>query len=383
LSGTGINGTTQKGTDGPLFVVGVPRSGTSLLHVLLNQHPRIALMFEADLPLLWPLFLIRTRKLKWLERWNFWNMCVERHHIDITRIPENVADVATGTEAAYQEYMQHKSATIWGDKTPDQYGSLCHLADHFPNARFIIIWRDPADVCRSMIRARTKSLRFQQKGLTHRALMGCQELGVERDRLLQRGFRVHEIHFEDLVRDTPKLMREICGFLEIPFDPRMATLHDADTSAIHPAEHNRLVKGEQIVASRKYDEVLPVRLKNKIERYKNLWKLTESHLAAFPPSGENHKRPSFAERLCDQLRYRCLKFWDLFVVFAYSFLPLNLLRLYRSARGHVYLNSTWDAYVQNCILTRKRGEEPARFTLEHAAVGVAEESEAVKLSASS
>ena len=42
---------------GPLFVVGMWRSGTSLFYALLNQHPQIKLMYEDELPLLWPLFL--------------------------------------------------------------------------------------------------------------------------------------------------------------------------------------------------------------------------------------------------------------------------------------------------------------------------------------
>ena len=41
---------------GPLFVIGMWRSGTSLLYSLLNQHPQIALLYEGDLPLLRPLF---------------------------------------------------------------------------------------------------------------------------------------------------------------------------------------------------------------------------------------------------------------------------------------------------------------------------------------
>ncbi len=40
---------------GPLFVVGMWRSGTSLLYALLNQHPQIGLMYESDFALLSPL----------------------------------------------------------------------------------------------------------------------------------------------------------------------------------------------------------------------------------------------------------------------------------------------------------------------------------------
>jgi len=349
--------------EGPLFVVGVPRSGTSLLHVLLNQHPQVALMFEADLPLLWPLFLRRRSKLKWLERWNLWNMSVERHQIDISKIPEESSDVRTATEAAYREYAQHKSASVWGDKTPDQYDSLVHVADYFPNARFIIIWRDPADVCRSLIRARKGSIRFQQRGMTLRAFLGCHQLAVQRNRLLQRGIQVHDLQYEDLVRNTADVMQKTCSFLGIPFHPSMATLRNADRSAVHAAEHNALVNGERIVASRKYAEVLPVKLKRKIERYKHAWRQSGLDWAMFPPSEEesNPGTPSALERSVDQIRYRFLRIWDLVTVFAYCVAPLRLLTVYRKWRGHPYLNSRWQEYVRRC-------SGPSEFTEEIASV---------------
>ena len=56
---------------GPLFVVGMWRSGTSLLYTLLNKHPEIGLMYEADLPLLPGLFRNSGGKQDWLERWEF------------------------------------------------------------------------------------------------------------------------------------------------------------------------------------------------------------------------------------------------------------------------------------------------------------------------
>jgi protein-tyrosine sulfotransferase len=339
-----------RASDGPLFVVGVPRSGTSLLHVLLNQHPQIALMFEADLPLLWPLFLRRRSKLKWLERWNLWNMSVERHQIDISKIHEDIADVATATEATYREYAGHKSASIWGDKTPDQYDSLVRLTDYFPNARFIIIWRDPADVSRSMIRARKGSFRFRQQGVTHRALLGCQQLGVQRDRLLQHGTRVHELQYEDLVHNPADVMQKVCNFLGIPFHARMATLQNADRSAVHSAKHNALVNGERIVASRKYEEVLSLKLRRKIERYKHAWQQRGPGWAMFPLSEEgNPGTPSALERAVDQLRYRLFRVWDLAVVFAYCFAPLRLLTAYRAWKGHPYLNLRWPEYVRRWV----------------------------------
>jgi len=337
----------QRPWDGPLFVVGVPRSGTSLLYALLNQHPEIALMYEADLPLLWPLFLTGRSKSQWLRRWNFWNGAPERHQIDVSRIPSDISDMKSATVAAYREYAGHKSAAIWGCKSPNQYDSLVRVAEYFPTARFVIIWRDPADVCRSMIRARKDSPRFKQRGLTHRALLGCYQMGMERNRLLRRGVRVHEIQYEDLIGNPTEEMMKVCRFLGIPFDSNMVSLKNADRSAVMPGGHNALVNGESIVAPRKQTEVLPWKFKRKVERYKQLWRQKRADWALRMPVEEGDvTTPTLSERLADEILYRLLRSWDLFVVFVYCFAPLWLLKSYRAWNGRPYL--TWEDYARKC-----------------------------------
>lgn len=351
--------------EGPLFVVGVPRSGTSLLHVLLNQHPNIGLMFEADLPLLWPLFVGTTNKMHWLKRWNLWNKSVLRHHIDVTRIPDTIADVKTATKLAYKEYASHKSASIWGDKSPDQYDTLVRVAEYFPDSRFIIIWRDPADVCRSMIRARKGSFRFRQSGMTHRALLGCEQLGKQRDLLIRRGQAVHDIQYEELVANTADVMRAVCGFLKVPFHPSMATLRNADRSVVHAAEHNAMVNGERIVATRKYEEVLPPELRRKIDRYKEYWRRSSVSWPQFPASeATDPPAASLPERAFDQLRYKILRLWDLFIVFAFCYAPISFLIIYRSWKGHPYINAEWDEYVRQCIESQPASPSPIEAPLE-------------------
>src|SRR6266478_1433812 len=93
---------------GPLFVVGMWRSGTSLLYALLNQHPQIGLMYESDLPLLSSLFLLRRRSSWWLNKVDSWNGALTRHKIEPALIPENISDLPGAFSAVAQQYARKK-----------------------------------------------------------------------------------------------------------------------------------------------------------------------------------------------------------------------------------------------------------------------------------
>ncbi|MBV9760545.1 MAG: sulfotransferase [Acidobacteriaceae bacterium] len=335
----------MKFAEGPLFVVGLPRSGTTLLYALLNQHPQIGLMQEGELPLLWPLFWIRRAKAEWLERWNFFTGSLERHPMDLDRLPPTASGMATATQAAYKEYARQKGAFLWGDKCPSQYDSLLRLADEFPNARFVIIWRDPSEVCRSIIRAQKESPFFSGVGAAHRIFVGCQKMGLQRDELLRRAVPVHELQYQGLVQDTAGEMRRLCEFLQIPYDSRTASLKGADRSALHPGDHNALVKGEKI-SPREKPGTLPKKLDRKLNRYKQLWrKKGWSWAGFFPAPKQNHIVAGPFERGCDETLYLILRAWDFAIVILYCFVPLRVLRAYRAFKtGGRYM--TWLDYVR-------------------------------------
>src|SRR5439155_27357355 len=89
---------------------------------------------------------------------------------------------------------------------------------------------------------------------------------------------------------------------------------------------------------RKQPEVLRVKFRRKIERYKSFWRQKHVDWAIFPPSEEsNVTNPQLLERAYDQLLYRLLRSWDLFVVFVYCFSPVRLLTAYRAWKGDAYL----------------------------------------------
>jgi len=342
-------------SSGPLIVVGMWRSGTSLLYSLLNQHPQIALMYEGDLFLLQPLFSRKGSNPDWLERWEFWNSAFSRHNILSQSIPARVPDLRTGATAVWEEYAA--GAAVMGEKSPNYFDCLPTLAQEFPGARFIILWRDLADVCRSIVRARSGSTFFSKPGILHRTLIGCRKLKQGQDTLLGRNIPVHEIQYEEMIQDPAKAMAGVCKFLGIPFDTRMTTLHGFDSSPIYEGSHHRQVKAGEI---RRFSdgagrEVLSSRVRRKIQRYVRYWR--EQSAGAWPldpkawevvSGGPDSVLPGFSvrelevldsgipssiERFGDELLFRALRVLDRFTAWVYCYAPFAWLRSYRSFKN--------------------------------------------------
>jgi hypothetical protein len=322
---------------GPFFAVGVWRSGTSLLHALLNQHPQIALLYEGDLPLLGPFFRAPGGRQAWPKRWDFWNGGLRRHQLDAAAFPKNLRDENMATRAVYQLFAARKGARIWGEKSPTFYAELLRLARSFPDARFLIIWRNPAEILDSMYRAAEGgSLWFRKRGMPLRALIGCREMKRQRDELVRRGIPLLEIDYDQLTSDPESVMRGVCGFLDIPFDSRMTSLAGADRSSVPDGQHHAKVKSREIERAEKTKSALPPELAAKAGRYVNLWRKQTN--GEWPRVGvrvdaqDPGAIPSWVEQAYDATTFRLLRGFDALVLLLYSVAPISLLQGYRDRK---------------------------------------------------
>jgi hypothetical protein len=319
---------------GPLFVVGMWRSGTSLLYALLNQNPHIGLMYESDMLTLSPLFFIPRKSAWWLNKVDSWNGALTRHKIDPAAIDQDITDLPNAFRAVAQQYAQNKGATVWGCKSPTYYDCMNQFAGWYPQAKFIIIWRDPADVCRSIIRAAVKSPWFARPGMDLRAILGYRRMKQEADELVRRGGAVYQLQYDDLVRDPEPTLRAICDFIGIPFDPKMASLEGADRSAVYNGEHHAGVKSSTIVAKRERAEVLSPELKSKVERYVVYWR--KQSAGTWPVNAavtDGAPAASLFERTIDRIRHRILRTTDNIVPYAYACVPASLWQKYRQMKS--------------------------------------------------
>jgi len=146
----------------PLFIVGAPRSGTTFLCSLLNEHPLIQLTNECRIfALLKESMEVSSRRADLLS---------QNHRETFIRFSNST--LGDWVERFYREGLDI-SAPIWGDKHPPyadptilsgrrgsverlpRSGSCLRLIrELLPNARFIHIHRDPGRVAHSLMRKR-------------------------------------------------------------------------------------------------------------------------------------------------------------------------------------------------------------------------------------
>ena len=217
---------------GPLFVVGMPRSGTKLLRGLLNQHPLIKIdTTESDFlpywinhwnrfgdlrkPEIFAAFYKEACKLTYMKKKEVWGVRISRnewYQACETFDPAGVFEALIKHHIGYQK----SSATIWGDKTPSYLTRTAMLKRVYPQARVIHIVRDVRDFCLSIHKAWNKSMYRAAQRWTDDVLAARQSGRVHGDYL--------EIKYESLLDDAEVELRRACKFLGADYSPGMEVL---------------------------------------------------------------------------------------------------------------------------------------------------------------
>lgn len=233
------------GTHPPVVVLGVSRSGTSLLRHMLDHHSELAIPPESYfIPALWARYRRRRNTAALLAdlgcsaRLSEWGLSMAEV---CRRLPPSpgFADVI---EAVYESYARARGKLRFGDRTPLYMQHLDALEGAFPHARYVHIVRDGRDAARSYL-AMTYRPRFSwawPHGLGDFAAQW--RLEVEGARVFGTTVaagRYFELRYEDLVTTPEVKLREVCVFLDLEFEAAMLEYYrDVDPVALR--DHARL-----------------------------------------------------------------------------------------------------------------------------------------------
>ncbi len=232
-------------TVAPLFVLGVRRSGTTLLRLILDRSPGIAIPDESHFipqlahrhrtPVAPDAFLEDLRRLRTLVRWD-----LPAEEVASSLRPGMTTGEAIG--AVFATYAGKHGKPRWGDKTPAYMRQLPVLESVFPEATFVHLIRDGRDVALSFLGLAEGVATRTWGSPESPAGVACQwSTEICAARALGRRVgpsRFLEVRYEDLVADPARVVESVCSFTALPFDPSM--LEPSDAEIAQRPHHRRL-----------------------------------------------------------------------------------------------------------------------------------------------
>lgn len=253
------------------FILGRPRSGTTLLKTLFDAHPGVRI--PPELPILVPLY----RKFRKVKYWDaeqkqafidyvFRPVAFNRKRIENFGIDREVFtaavmgndsvgslhDMIALLNASASSFFPKSAVRLVGDKNPGYSAFASELPRMFPEAIFICIIRDYRDNYISLrnlagqrMEAPVLSLQVARWAIVARQFLACVKKYPDRVRL---------VRYEDLVAHPREQFAELCRFTGIPYneevfefyrkkDEFMAANPDPMVRAIHGSLMNPVNKG--------------------------------------------------------------------------------------------------------------------------------------------
>jgi hypothetical protein len=247
-----------------IFIVGVSRSGTTLMRRVLDKHSRVGIATEnhylghllawegtrhyfrrlgdlhddaavrALVELIYSGELQRRSRLRELSPyWRWLTSRVPREDIEAYLLASDRSERGV-FEAFLRIYADRRGKAVMGEKTPAHLGYVETLLEWFPGGRVVHCMRDPRAVYVSELRRRTE----HAVGFPYRQLAAVPPLlawfvllevvwawarAVHRHRQLRRRYPDHYrlLRFEDLVSAPADTLEGLCAFLGIGVEPRM------------------------------------------------------------------------------------------------------------------------------------------------------------------
>lgn len=209
------------------FIVGVQRSGTTLLAKMLNQHPEIWMEPKSvgfrmitgfgNLYDLLPLNLQHDKDkfLAWLIKNDSDGRLAEVIDYQNIEAYESVRDLISGS---LEKKTAKAGKTVWGDKSPNLQHYMDDILLLLPEVKILHIVRDGRANAFSMSRRS-----YQHLSLSAQKWVDGNIFGMVNQQILG-GKQYKLIRYEDLLIDPEKVGKEICEFLNIPFSEKILQL---------------------------------------------------------------------------------------------------------------------------------------------------------------
>lgn len=206
----------EKEVPSPIFIIGAPRSGTSLLRNMLNRHPAIGLCDET-----YYFYYVYNRRRffgdlsdmnarqRLVERYLATNR-IKRLQLDLEALSHTLINEGDSYAAFFTAllrfYARYHGKERFGEKTPQHSLYTDTICKMFPNCKLIHIVRDPRDVVASTMR-----MPWAEKSITAnaRSWVSYTRSGSG----IRNPANYLMVKYESLINNPSSTMKEICAFI--------------------------------------------------------------------------------------------------------------------------------------------------------------------------
>jgi len=221
----------------PIFIVGCPRSGTTLLQQILNAHPEVAIAPETHFI---EYFWKRRKKYGELsEDSNYYSLIKDittlNEFVEMGLSADNFFKIAWSSDRSYailfqlllKQFAIKQNATIVGEKTPNHVLHLSTLKDFFPSARFVHLVRDPRAVVNSW-----RSIPWSSGSTAGDARLWRGHILSALRSPYNIKSSLFTLSYEQLVVASEENLRLLCDFLNLQFNPVMLNYFQKQISLV-------------------------------------------------------------------------------------------------------------------------------------------------------
>ena len=201
-----------------IFLISQPRSGSTMLQLILSGHPDIATTSEPWIAL-HPFFALKEHGID--ARYNArlareaLKEFLTQNRLDETFYNEQVSHFLN---AFYQKAMKHQGKKYFLDKTPRYYLIIDELMETFSDASFIFLVRHPVAVLNSIMKTWVKD-DYKVLGLFKDDLLLAPRLIV--DACKRYSDRSYVLKYEDIVSNPENVLSKICDYLGVDYSNDM------------------------------------------------------------------------------------------------------------------------------------------------------------------
>lgn len=223
-----------------IIILGCPRSGTTLLQLMLHAHPRIAIPPETRFALdvyrrraeFGDLHEAANRRalaeaITGPRNTRYGDLKLDRDET-VAAIVDGPPTIGSALGIVFRQYARRFDKPRWGDKRPGYYQGIDELARLFPNAQFVHLIRDGRDCVGSL-----KQMPWYKLDSFHAISTWAEAIDYGRAAARRLGpDTFYELRYEDLVADPARELSALCGFLGEEFYPDMCEPHRVAKSAV-------------------------------------------------------------------------------------------------------------------------------------------------------